>query len=291
MSSKMSKIPAHAKLRLHDWRVSILSRSSHGVHFDQIARRANTFSANINIPDACEINSQSENNLRPGVSGNIRVGVWGRLLAACRDVFAPLSTGQRLQSPSLEPENPHADEVESSASRAEAEVPKAHWSSLKRPDVLWEFLDAESEKIIDNRGLNLDRPALIICSTLTCGRRLARYFTSQGVEAHLVTDVDEGFGVLQGQPDAWSMAILDLDSFGGILELSDDLIDFRIEAPEVPVLLLSSGFSRDDLTEERLPMCDASIRSPALSLSILNGARAAIENNKSWRHRCKIPSH
>ncbi|NSY40998.1 hypothetical protein [Leisingera sp. ANG59] len=174
-----------------------------------------------------------------------------------------------------------------SVSGTEAEVPAEHWRSLRSPDVIWEFLDGEAEKRIKTNGSNLDGPCLVICGKLTCGRRLIRHFASRGDEAHLVTDVDEAFGVLKGRADAWSMAILDLDSFGGILELSDDLMDFRVEAPEVPLLLLSSGFSQDDLSEERLPMCDASIRSPAFSLSLAKGVKAAIENNKAWRLRYK----
>lgn len=218
------------------------------------------------------------------------VSKWDRFVSFCREVF---TSGYRLQTASsgLKDKTLPADEIIYFASRTEAEVPAEHWRSLRKPDVIWEFLDGEAQKRIDSKGLHLGGPCLFICGNLTCGRRLARHFVSRGDEAHLVTDVDEAFGVLKNRPDAWSLVILDLDSFGGILELSDDLMEFRAEAPEVPVLLLSSGFSQDDLSEERLPMCDASVRSPALSPSIAKGVKAAVENNKSWRLRCKNLIH
>lgn len=165
------------------------------------------------------------------------------------------------------------------------DVPARHWRILRKPDALWDFFAEYAENRFKNKNLELDLPLLIICANPLCGRRLVRHFASRGGGAHLATDVEEAFGALKKRPGDWSLVILDLDSFGGILELSDDLMDFRVEAPEMPVLLLSSGFFQDDLTKERLPMCDASIRSPALSLSIFKGVKAAIENNKSWRYR------
>lgn len=229
----------------------------------------------------------------PDTAKNLVSRKWDRFLSFWHEMLTLSRFSSHLPSTcrSIEGENLNAEKVSFSASEAEAEVPSEHWHSLRRPDVIWEFLDGEAEERIKNNGLNLDGPCLVICGNLACGRRLAHHFSSRGDEAHLVTDVDEAFGVLKGRPDAWSMAILDLDSFGGILELSDDLIDFRVEAPEVPLLLLSSRFSQDDLSEERLPMCDASIRSPAFSLSIANGVKAAIENNKAWRQRRKIYIH
>ena len=225
----------------------------------------------------------------PDTAKNLASRKWNRFVSFWRDVLTLSRFRSRLPSTSrsLGSESLQAEEVSFSVSGTEAEVPAEHWRSLRRPDVIWEFLDGEAEKRIKTNALDLDGPCLVICGNLTCGRRLTRHFASRGDEAHLVTDVDEAFGVLKGRPDSWSMAILDLDSFGGILELSDDLMDFRVEAPEVPLLLLSSGFSQDDLSEERLPMCDASIRSPAFSLSLTKGVKAAIENNKAWRLRYK----
>lgn len=248
-------------------------------------------------PNGVQLHSGARHFQNSGTRFNsaqrICLEIWGRFQSFCRELFTPSRFSHHLQSPpsGLKGQNLSADEISYFASGAEAEAPSEHWRSLRRPDVIWEFLDREADKRFEDNGLNLDGPCLVICANLTCGRRLARHFTSQGEEAHLVTDVDEAFGVLKGRPETWSMAILDLDSFGGILELSDDLMDLRVEAPEVPVLLLSSGFSQDDLSEERLPMCDASIRSPAPSRSIAQGAKAAMENNKSWRLRYKGMIH
>lgn len=156
-----------------------------------------------------------------------------------------------------------------------------------RPLSLWEHLDSEVAQRFSVNSLKLDLPFIVISSSLMEGRRLAGHITKQGGEVHLVTDFDEALGVLRGQPEIWSMAVLDVDSLGGILELSDDLMDFRAEVPEVPVMLVSAGFSQDDLTEERLPMCDASVRNPARLPSIVKGVAAAIENNKTWRMRAE----
>lgn len=157
--------------------------------------------------------------------------------------------------------------------------------SPDRPLSLWEHLDSEAAKRFSVNNLKLYLPFIVISSSLVEGSRLAGQITKQGGEVHLVTNLDEALGVLRGKPEIWSMAVLDVDSFGGILELSDDLLDFRAEVPEVPVMLVSAGFSQDDLTEERLPMCDASVRNPARLTSIVKGVAAAIDNNKTWRIR------
>lgn len=165
--------------------------------------------------------------------------------------------------------------------------PEEEQRRADRPLSLWEHLDSEVAQRFSVNSLKLDLPFIVISSSLVEGRRLAGHITKQGGEVHLVTDLDEALGVLRGQPEIWSMAVLDVDSLGGILELSDDLMDFRAEVPEVPVMLVSAGFSQDDLTEERLPMCDASVRTPARLPSIVKGVAAAIENNKTWRMRAE----
>ena len=86
-------------------------------------------------------------------------------------------------------------------------------------------------------------------------------------------------------PGEWSVVVVHLDDFGHISVLFDLVRSFRLRCPGVPVVLASRKFSKDDLTLERLPLCDASLSVPSTIQSIRAALDAAIENNDVWHER------
>ncbi|MDV7396400.1 hypothetical protein RZS08_33710, partial [Arthrospira platensis SPKY1] len=62
----------------------------------------------------------------------------------------------------------------------------------------------------------------------------------------------------------------------------DDLTEFRIDVPHIPVIALSSRFARDDFGLERLSIADYSLRLPAEPATILKSVPIAHANNLIW---------
>lgn len=70
-----------------------------------------------------------------------------------------------------------------------------------------------------------------------------------------------------------------------VIELVDQLREFRRAAPGVALILLSVSFERDDSELHRLEICDASIRLPVSQSRLLQAMREACANNIVWCQR------
>lgn len=88
-----------------------------------------------------------------------------------------------------------------------------------------------------------------------------------------------------------SYLLVDLDAMGGIARIAPDLMALRRDRPDLIVLLLSAEFERHDYGQERLALCDVSLRQPctfaALELALLEGEI----NNWAWHERLFPSAH
>lgn len=85
--------------------------------------------------------------------------------------------------------------------------------------------------------------------------------------------------------EEWTYVIVSLDDNEDIGSLLDQLLRFRRASPKTPVMLVSTNFSRDDLTCERLPICDVSLRASLKAVHINKALAAAFMNNIRWQTR------
>lgn len=83
----------------------------------------------------------------------------------------------------------------------------------------------------------------------------------------------------------WGLIIVCLDDFNGIGPIFNKLRYLRNNFPDIPVILTSFGFKSHDLSEERLQICDASIRFPIDAKSLDDIFLAAWHNNTAWQAR------
>lgn len=85
------------------------------------------------------------------------------------------------------------------------------------------------------------------------------------------------------QRGQFSHLLIDLDGLGGIAKRFDMLRRLRDEMPQIPVILFSREFLVDDLSAERMWICDASLR-PTATFSTLELALLISEvNNQHWQ--------
>jgi len=83
----------------------------------------------------------------------------------------------------------------------------------------------------------------------------------------------------------WGVVVLCLDDFDGVGPIYNKLRYFRDERPHTPVILSSSAFKSHDLSQERLSICDLSIRLPLEPGSEESLFQAAGQNNMIWMER------
>ncbi|MDE4063674.1 hypothetical protein [Phaeobacter gallaeciensis] len=75
---------------------------------------------------------------------------------------------------------------------------------------------------------------------------------------------------------------VDVDGLGGIDAIIDDLLDLRRYLPKLPVVLISSQFSRDEFDLTRVSICDCSLKAPLTCESVDYAITQSRVNNMVW---------
>jgi len=83
----------------------------------------------------------------------------------------------------------------------------------------------------------------------------------------------------------WAYVVVAIDDCGGIGSVFDTLRRFRDAYPHTPVILASTDFSNDDLTCERLPLADVSLKLPLVAGQLQEAMETALMNNVRWQMR------
>ena len=105
-------------------------------------------------------------------------------------------------------------------------------------------------------------------------RQIATDLAQQGYDVHHTTVIDAMFETVQTHPDDWDFMIFDLDLFDELEANVDELISFREDCSTLPVLLLSSSTSKDEFSDHRRAIGDATLRKPVFRNRLLIGIDA-----------------
>lgn len=80
----------------------------------------------------------------------------------------------------------------------------------------------------------------------------------------------------------FDLSLVDADHLGD----PGDVVDFgqrlRRFAPALPIIMASSSVAQDDLTTERMAICDATLKKPLTHARLERGAAHACENHAHW---------
>ena len=128
-------------------------------------------------------------------------------------------------------------------------------------------------------------PACLICDESPQNKILIDYITSHGMETQLIgtTVFYKRYGAFVDID--WGMVILCIDAFDGVGRVFNKLRYFRDERPHIPLILTSANFKSDDVTQERLAICDLSMKLPLDPAQLDNLFEAAGLNNVAWSKR------
>lgn len=147
---------------------------------------------------------------------------------------------------------------------------------IAMPD--WEVWRSYSH---DEGDVNARRIALIAEHSVQA-RQIATDLAQQGYDLHHTTDIDAMLETVQTCPVDWDFMILDLDLFDDLESDVDDLMMFREDCANIPILLLSGAVSKDELSDHRRAIGDATLRKPVFRSRLLAGI-AAMRSN--WQTR------
>jgi hypothetical protein len=114
---------------------------------------------------------------------------------------------------------------------------------------------------------------------------LAEWFRAAGALVALGDDLDTVLARVLANPVGCGGLIVQIDGFGEIEDIVDQLMSFRRKAPAVPLILISAGFRQDRLGAERLALCDVSLRDPVGLGKMPAVLEQALQNNLMWQER------
>lgn len=116
-----------------------------------------------------------------------------------------------------------------------------------------------------------EKPVMFIGKDLTNFGIAVEWFRALGVRCYVLDSLDDAVGVLADNPLRWGFLFVSIDDFGGPLEIVDDLAKMRRRLAQVPTIIMSAGFGRNDFGTGRLQVADVSLRLP-MSLAALESA-------------------
>lgn len=128
-------------------------------------------------------------------------------------------------------------------------------------------------------------PACLVSSNPFKNKLLSDFISSYEMETLPIGPMIFEKGYPQIAYRNWGMIIICIDDFEGMGPIFDKVRHLRDVHANAPILLTSFAFKSHDLTEERLAVCDVSIRFPLDEASLPAIFVSAWENNHKWRAR------
>lgn len=90
-----------------------------------------------------------------------------------------------------------------------------------------------------------------------------------GVEIHHSTDVEALLASVKARPEAWDLVLFDLEAAPELEMAVDDLLDFRKDVPDMPVLVMTRDVARSDFSGHRRAIADGTLRKPVFRKQLL----------------------
>lgn len=130
------------------------------------------------------------------------------------------------------------------------------------------------------------RRACLISRTSASSLGLPEGVSVAGFLIEQTADLPSAVRALASRRSGCSVVFINFDDFSGESVAIDLLRRLRTRSPNLPVILMSRTFRRDDLSQERLAITDISLVSPIPDFGSIGPAlEVAALNNAAWRKR------
>jgi hypothetical protein len=130
------------------------------------------------------------------------------------------------------------------------------------------------------RFLEFTSPFLIAARNEEFIAAVSDWVEDRRCRTHVVKNM--ACAIQEAYVERFSCAVFDIDSFGDVAITIDQIVAFRSEKPNLPVILATNLIKRDDFGCERLPLCDVTLRKPLYREGFSFGLQEAIINNRIW---------
>ena len=125
-----------------------------------------------------------------------------------------------------------------------------------------------------------NQPVLLVSACQQGDPDLTSWFEALGSEVAPTTDLDLALDALAENPAAWGMLVVVMDHLACEESVVETLLLVRTVKRDLPVILASQYFARNDFSAGRSSICDASLRTPLSKTAVELAVHAAIENNR-----------
>lgn len=95
-----------------------------------------------------------------------------------------------------------------------------------------------------------------------------------------VTDIDSVMAMVLPEAPEDVLVIVNIDTMQDIDSAVESLIAFRLVCPYVPVVIGSATFSKNNFTQQRRPITDASVRLPCSSAALALAIGSSVVNSR-----------
>lgn len=130
-----------------------------------------------------------------------------------------------------------------------------------------------------------DRDVLVVGRDAGEFADLGFWLKSQGMPVRYVADISLLDRIASGDEPLPGLLFVDADSSGNLDGLIDRLLLLRRARPELPVILASVNFGRDDFDLSRISICDASVAWPVTFTRSEVAIAMAQANNRIWQEQ------
>ena len=131
-------------------------------------------------------------------------------------------------------------------------------------------------------GADVDAPSIaLIAEDSVQTRQIAKNLAQQDNDVHQTADVDVMLETVKAHPAGWDFMIFDLDLFDDLETNVDRLVMFRQGCTGIPILLLSGSVTRDEFSDHRRAIGDATLRKPVFHGRLLAGISAMRQNSEA----------
>ncbi len=140
-------------------------------------------------------------------------------------------------------------------------------------------------KVMNDRRSPVD--CLVVTEEQEAFNSVSDVMSYLGLSTGWVGDLDSLLVDLGSNEIQSSFLMINVDGWGGVPSIIDRLFKIREARPNLPVILTSRSFRRNDLGTDRLAVADVSVRFPVGRASIAAAIGQAAVNNQTWVDRYK----
>lgn len=124
------------------------------------------------------------------------------------------------------------------------------------------------------------QPVLLVSARTQPVLELTRWLEDLGGEVAATNALDLALHAITDTPDSWGLLAIFMDGLSDADGIVETLLLLRSIKPDLPIILVSEDFKRNDFGTERMLICDVSLRAPITQETLDLAVAQSISNNR-----------